>query len=320
MTKLFFNNPPNNPGTKTYTGSTASLADLASENVDLSVGFAGLLCWVSANVLCQVRIYNTSAARAADTRDAVTPIPPEGVSGLLAEVETETGSLAWSGAVPFVNAETPQSKFIFLKVFNISGSAAAVSYTIKANVQHAYNSLPGEVTAEWGGMVGTLSDQTDLQAALDDKVDTALLGTNNGVATLDGSGKVPSAQLPSTSVTDTLVFVVSATGVDAAVTTAVPGILYMPFELTNVTVRMEVETAPTGANLIVDMNWNGVTAMGNKFTIEAGEFSTSTATTAPSLLSTTLPLGTKISFDIDQVGATVKGRFIQVILQGTRSN
>lgn len=41
-----------------------------------------------------------------------------------------------------------------------------------------------------------ISDVDMLQAALDGKVDTSLLGANDGVATLDSSGKVPTSQLP----------------------------------------------------------------------------------------------------------------------------
>lgn len=56
----------------------------------------------------------------------------------------------------------------------------------------------------WGSITGLLSDQADLQAALDAKQDTlgftpedaAKKGVANGYAELDSSGKVPSAQLP----------------------------------------------------------------------------------------------------------------------------
>ena len=41
-----------------------------------------------------------------------------------------------------------------------------------------------------------ISDVDMLQPTLDGKVDTSLLGANDGVATLDSSGKVPTSQLP----------------------------------------------------------------------------------------------------------------------------
>lgn len=61
----------------------------------------------------------------------------------------------------------------------------------------------------WGGIIGSLASQTDLQAALDGKASSAQgakadssvqsseKGAALGVATLDSGGKVPAAQLPS---------------------------------------------------------------------------------------------------------------------------
>lgn len=51
-------------------------------------------------------------------------------------------------------------------------------------------------SVEWGGISGTLSSQADLSSALASKVDTAVVGSSNGVASLDSAGKVPSGQLP----------------------------------------------------------------------------------------------------------------------------
>lgn len=42
-----------------------------------------------------------------------------------------------------------------------------------------------------------ISDVELLQVTLDGKVDTSLLGANDGVATLDGTGKLTSSQMPS---------------------------------------------------------------------------------------------------------------------------
>ncbi|RUV80743.1 hypothetical protein EOA75_32730, partial [Mesorhizobium sp. M1A.F.Ca.IN.022.07.1.1] len=44
----------------------------------------------------------------------------------------------------------------------------------------------------------TIADTTGLQAALDSKQDASEKGNANGYAALDGTGKVPAAQLPST--------------------------------------------------------------------------------------------------------------------------
>lgn len=47
-----------------------------------------------------------------------------------------------------------------------------------------------------------IADVTGLQAALDARVLTSALGASGGVATLDGTGKIPSAQLPALAITE----------------------------------------------------------------------------------------------------------------------
>lgn len=59
----------------------------------------------------------------------------------------------------------------------------------------------------WGEITGDLADQTDLQAALDDKVDTALLGAPSGVATLNSLGLILASQLPPIAISDTYVVI-----------------------------------------------------------------------------------------------------------------
>jgi len=65
----------------------------------------------------------------------------------------------------------------------------------------AVAALAGGGGGTWGSIAGTLGDQSDLQAALDAKVDDSAVGAAGGVASLDGSGKVPSSQLPAIAIT-----------------------------------------------------------------------------------------------------------------------
>lgn len=55
---------------------------------------------------------------------------------------------------------------------------------------------PAGPAAAWGGVTGTLSNQTDLQAALNAKQSTSEKAQANGYASLGADGKVPAAQLP----------------------------------------------------------------------------------------------------------------------------
>ncbi len=64
-----------------------------------------------------------------------------------------------------------------------------------ASVTDALNTLAAGA-AVWGNITGLLSNQTDLQTALNLKLNTSLKGTPNGLAELDSSGRLPTAQLP----------------------------------------------------------------------------------------------------------------------------
>jgi hypothetical protein len=84
-----------------------------------------------------------------------------------------------------------------------------------------------------------------------------------------------------------------------------------PLAMTIKEVRLTVDTAPTGANLIIDINKNGTTVyttQGNRPKINAGNTSGSGST--PDVIS--VAVGDKISLDIDQVGATIAGSNLAV--------
>jgi hypothetical protein len=63
---------------------------------------------------------------------------------------------------------------------------------------------------------------------------------------------------------------------------------------------------------------NGVSIMVNKFIIETNELSTLTATIPPSLSNNTLSFGDRLSFNVDQIGATNTGEFLTVTINGVR--
>lgn len=62
----------------------------------------------------------------------------------------------------------------------------------------------GAASVSWGSITGTLSTQADLQTALNAKEATANKGVASGYAGLDGSTKVPIAQLPTGSSSTTV--------------------------------------------------------------------------------------------------------------------
>jgi hypothetical protein len=90
--------------------------------------------------------------------------------------------------------------------------------------------------------------------------------------------------------------------------------LAWPVAVTLVSVRAVVGTAPTGADVIVDVNIDGASAFTNQETrprIVAGQ--TVGAVTAPQALS--VGPGSVVSIDIDQIGSSVAGSDLTVILE-----
>lgn len=96
---------------------------------------------------------------------------------------------------------------------------------------------------------------------------------------------------------------------------------HMPFAMTLTGVKASVNTAPTGSVLTVDINEGGSTILTTKLTIDAGELTSTTAATAaviggagPALADNAL-----LTFDIDGVGSSAKGKGLKVTLYGVRA-
>ena len=161
------------------------------------------------------------------------------------------------------------------------------------------------------------SKVTNLTSDLAAKEATANKGAAGGYASLDGSTKVPIAQIPTGSTgttvalgnhTHTGTFTLSAFSKQGTLSTTT-GALRLPVEgaYTVTGIRLTAGTAPTGASLIVDVNKNGTTiftTQANRPTIAAGANSGGPGT-APDVAS--LVAGDYLTIDIDQVGSTVAG-------------
>ncbi len=90
----------------------------------------------------------------------------------------------------------------------------------------------------------------------------------------------------------------------------------MPYALTLSEVRASVTTAPTGAALIVDINEGGSTILSTKLSIDATEKTSATAASAAVISDTALAADAEITIDIDQIGSTVAGAGLKVMLIG----
>ena len=93
----------------------------------------------------------------------------------------------------------------------------------------------------------------------------------------------------------------------------------MPYAMTLTEVRASVTTAPTGANLIVDINEGGTSILSTKLSIDAGEKTSTTAASAAVISDTALADDAEITVDIDQIGSTVAGAGLKVWLIGNKT-
>jgi hypothetical protein len=117
---------------------------------------------------------------------------------------------------------------------------------------------------------------------------------------------------------ETLIFALTTPETNIALDTEILAINAFPYAMTITAARLDVAVAPTGSTLIVDMKKNGTTMMTTKFSIDATEFSSTTAVAPPVLSSSTLVVGDKLSFSVDQIGATIPGQYAVVTITGER--
>jgi hypothetical protein len=93
----------------------------------------------------------------------------------------------------------------------------------------------------------------------------------------------------------------------------------MPYAMTLTSVRANVNTAPTGSTIIVDINENGTTILSTKLSIDASEKTSVTAATAAVISDANLADDAEITIDFDQVGSSVAGVGLKIWLIGTRA-
>lgn len=86
------------------------------------------------------------------------------------------------------------------------------------------------------------------------------------------------------------------------------------FRITDVYGTMKV--APTVSTAIFDIKEAGVSILGNKIEIEAGETSSKTATTQPSITDSDIAANARLTYDIDQIGSGVAGQEAIVFIIG----
>jgi hypothetical protein len=147
----------------------------------------------------------------------------------------------------------------------------------------------------------------------------AVTGAKVADDTLDSehyaAGSIDLEHLANAAKTEALI--VAASDNTTALTASTVFTFYMPYAMTLTDIKASVLTAPTGAELIVDVHDAGTTIMDtNKLDIDVTEFHTKDAGTQPVLSHTTLANNAKIEIIVDQIGSTVAGAGLVIYLIG----
>lgn len=104
-----------------------------------------------------------------------------------------------------------------------------------------------------------------------------------------------------------------------AITTGTAKVTFrMPCAITLTSVRANVNTAPVGSTIIVDINKGGTSILSTKLSIDASEKTSATAAIPAVISDSALADDSEITIDLDQVGSTTAGKGLKVWLIGTR--
>lgn len=253
----------------------------------------------------------------------------------------QSGGLEWTTVSGGASDATTTTKGIVQLAGDLSGTAAAPTVpglATKANTSTTITAGTGltgggdlstnrTISASFGTTAGTIAQGND--SRITGAEQTTNKGAASGYASLDGSTKVPIAQVPTgtsgTTValgnhTHALTFSLTSFFKTGVLTTTT-GTQRLPIDgtYTIVGTRLMVGTAPTGADIIVDVNKNGTTiytTQGNRPTIAASANAGGPGT-APDV--TSLVAGDYLTVDVDQIGSSVAGSDLTVSVIVTKT-
>jgi len=115
-------------------------------------------------------------------------------------------------------------------------------------------------------------------------------------------------------------FVLAASDETTALTTGTAKLTFrMPYAFTLTAVRASVNTAPTDADIIIDINEGGVSILSTKLSIDATEKTSTTAVTPAVISDASLADDAEITIDIDQIGSTIAGAGLKIVLIGNQT-
>ena len=308
--------------------------DLLNDFLAVSHDTAGAL---KPNAVSSSNLQDNSVSGTKLQDSSVTSTKLDAGSGSNGQVLTKnnaaSGGFEWAAGGGAADATTT-TKGIVQLAGDLSGTATSPTVpglASKANTSTTISAGTGltgggdlstnrTISANFGTTAGTIAQGND--SRITGAEQTANKGAAGGYASLDGSTKVPIAQVPTGTTgstvalgnhTHTLTFSLTSFFKTGALTVTT-GSQRLPIDgtYTIVGTRLMAGTAPTGAALIVDVNKNGTTiytTQGNRPTIADGANAGGPGAT-PDV--TTLAAGDYLTVDIDQIGSSVAGSDLTV--------
>ena len=114
----------------TVATTTATLAYQASANATVTAAKGYALYTIQVTAGAWVVVYTSSSTRSADASRNIGTDPTPG-SGVISEIiTTVSGTIYFSPAVVGYNADVPVGTSMYLKIYNNSGSSAAITATM----------------------------------------------------------------------------------------------------------------------------------------------------------------------------------------------
>jgi len=253
------------------------------------------------------------------------------VADLWAAVRDSVGSCAVSGGSGGGGAPgggTVTSIGLSLpSIFSVSGSPVSTSGTISATLgtQNANLVFTGPATGSpatptFRSLVA--ADVPNLDAA---KITTGTVPVARGGTGLTalGSGlqvlRVNAGGTALEYAADTLNLMLAASDETSNLTTGTAKITFRaPRAMTLVGIRANVNTAPVGSTIIVDVNEDGASIFSTCLSIDASEKTSVTAAVPPVFSDTAIANDAEITVDIDQIGSSTAGKGLKISLYYTK--
>ena len=140
--------------------------------------------------------------------------------------------------------------------------------------------------------------------------------TNGFVLTTDSTVADGIAWKANTYTKPTQAFITACSDETSDLTTGILSTWRTPYAFTVTGVRASVGTAPTGANITVDILQNGVSILSTLITIDVTDKTSLDATVQPVLLTTALTNDAEITINLTVIGSTVAGTGLKVSIIG----